>query len=43
LNADQLVLPPGITILIEPGETIVTIVAPRAAEEDPAAASDTPA
>lgn len=43
LNADQLVLPPGITILIEPGETIVTVVAPRAAEEDPAAASDTPA
>jgi|SRR4028118_1016745 large subunit ribosomal protein L25 len=43
LNADQLVLPSGITILIEPGETIVTVVAPRAAEEDPAAASDTPA
>lgn len=43
LNADQLVLPPGITILIEPGETIVTVVAPRAAEEDPAAASETPA
>lgn len=43
LNAEQLVLPPGITILIEPGETIVTVVAPRAAEEDPAAASETPA
>jgi large subunit ribosomal protein L25 len=43
LNAEQLVLPPGITILIEPGETIVTVVAPRAAEEDPAASSETPA
>ncbi len=34
LRIEDLVLPPGITPLVEPGETVVTVAAQRAAEAD---------
>jgi large subunit ribosomal protein L25 len=40
LQVEQLTLPQGVTALIEPGETVVTVAAPRAAEEDAAAAPE---
>jgi hypothetical protein len=33
LRVEELVLPPGITPLIEPGEAVVTVAAQRAAED----------
>lgn len=38
LRIEDLVLPPGITPLSEPGETVVTVAAQRAAEDDDEAA-----
>jgi large subunit ribosomal protein L25 len=43
IRVEQLVLPPGITPLIEPGEAVVTVAAQRAAEEDEVADSTTEA
>lgn len=43
LRVENLVLPTGVTPLIEPGETVVTVAAPRAAEADEAAESGTEA
>ena len=43
LRVEELVLPPGVTPLIEPGEAVVTVAAQRAAEEDEVAESETEA
>jgi large subunit ribosomal protein L25 len=43
IRVEQLILPPGITPLIEPGEAVVTVAAQRAAEEDEVAESTTEA
>jgi large subunit ribosomal protein L25 len=43
IRVEELVLPPGITPLIEPGEAVVTVAAQRAAEEDEVADSTTEA
>ena len=43
IRVEQLILPPGITPLIEPGEAVVTVAAQRAAEEDEVADSTTEA
>ena len=41
LRIEDLVLPPGVTPLVEPGETVVTVAAQRAAEADDAAEEST--
>ncbi|HEY9710699.1 MAG TPA: 50S ribosomal protein L25/general stress protein Ctc [Oculatellaceae cyanobacterium] len=41
LRIEDLVLPPGITPLVEPGETVVTVAAQRAAEADDVAEEST--
>lgn len=43
LRVEELILPPGVTPLIEPGEAVVTVSAQRAAEEDEVAESETEA
>jgi large subunit ribosomal protein L25 len=43
LRVEELILPPGVTPLIEPGEAVVTVAAQRAAEEDEVAESETEA
>lgn len=43
LRVEELILPPGVTSLIEPGEAVVTVAAQRAEEEDEVAESETEA
>jgi large subunit ribosomal protein L25 len=43
LRVEELVLPSGVVPLIEPGEMVATVAAPRVAEEDEIAESTTEA